>query len=142
MGSDRIIRVSCAVITENGKLLAARRSAKMEQPMKWELPGGKIEKGESVFEAVAREIREELGLTVKPERELESVIHSYPEKTIELIPVAVKVVSGTLKVAEHHDTAWVDLSGAKSLDWACADRKLLEKNSFFDEKKKGVTFKP
>lgn len=114
----------------------------MEQPMKWELPGGKIEKGESVFEAVAREIREELGLTVKPERELESVIHSYPEKTIELIPVAVKVVSGTLKVAEHHDTAWVDLSGAKSLDWACADRKLLEKNSFFDEKKKGVTFKP
>ena len=56
------IHVTCAIIERNGLVLAARRSASMHLPLKWEFPGGKIRAGEDPGECLKREIREELDL--------------------------------------------------------------------------------
>ncbi|MFD8228776.1 (deoxy)nucleoside triphosphate pyrophosphohydrolase [Streptomyces massasporeus] len=58
--SERI--VVGAALFEDGRLLAARRSAPVELAGRWELPGGKVEPGETADAALARELREELGV--------------------------------------------------------------------------------
>ena len=57
-----VVRVPCAVIEHNGKVLAGQRSAALSFPLQWEFPGGKIELGETPEEALARELDEELGI--------------------------------------------------------------------------------
>jgi 8-oxo-dGTP diphosphatase len=147
--ADKIIRVGCGVIIENGALFAARRSSTSDQPMKWELPGGKLEAGESAAEAVVRELREELEIETElssekpgldgygggspgegsPGEGLLSTVYRYPEKTIELIPVRVKIVSGLPRAVMHHEIAWIPLGKTEGIDWADADRALLEINN-------------
>ncbi len=129
--SERIIRVCCAVIIENGRLLAARRSINMDLPLKWELPGGKLEGSESAEEAVVRELEEELGIESIAGEVLKSVIHHYPDKTIELIPVVVKIKNGEPSALDHHEIRWIETGSLENPDWADADRALLEANSFF-----------
>ena len=58
------IHVTCAIIERDGLVLAAQRGASMRMPLKWEFPGGKIEPGETPFDALAREWTEEIGVTV------------------------------------------------------------------------------
>ncbi len=55
-----MLQVTCAIIEKNGKILCAQRSEKMNLPLKWEFPGGKIEENESLEACLKREIREEL----------------------------------------------------------------------------------
>ena len=59
------LQVSCAIIERDGLVLAARRSATMSLPLKWEFPGGKIDPGESPEECLVRELREELRILVQ-----------------------------------------------------------------------------
>ncbi len=53
-----MLQVTCAIIEKNGKILCAQRSEKMNLPLKWEFPGGKIEENESLEACLKREIRE------------------------------------------------------------------------------------
>ncbi|MFI5683829.1 (deoxy)nucleoside triphosphate pyrophosphohydrolase [Streptomyces sp. NPDC051636] len=59
--TERIVVVGAALL-DDGRLLAARRSAPPELAGRWELPGGKVEPGESPEDALVRELREELGI--------------------------------------------------------------------------------
>ena len=59
-----VVRVPCAIIEQNGLILAAQRSAFLSFPLKWEFPGGKQEKGENDRETLIREIREELNVEI------------------------------------------------------------------------------
>ncbi|MGV9887377.1 (deoxy)nucleoside triphosphate pyrophosphohydrolase [Streptomyces sp. NPDC003395] len=63
--TERIVVVGAALL-DGGRLLAARRSAPPELAGRWELPGGKVEKGETPEAALVRELREELGVTAEP----------------------------------------------------------------------------
>jgi 8-oxo-dGTP diphosphatase len=63
--TERIVVVGAAVLSD-GRLLAARRSAPAELAGRWELPGGKVEPGETPERALVRELREELGVEALP----------------------------------------------------------------------------
>ncbi|EPH43072.1 (deoxy)nucleoside triphosphate pyrophosphohydrolase [Streptomyces aurantiacus] len=63
--TDRIVVVGAALY-DDGRLLAARRSAPAELAGRWELPGGKVEPGERGEDALVRELREELGVEAEP----------------------------------------------------------------------------
>ncbi len=67
-----MIDVTCAIILRDGKILATQRSEKMNLPLKWEFPGGKIEQNETPGNCLQREIREELNLEIELLKKLET----------------------------------------------------------------------
>lgn len=115
------LKVTCAIITIDGKILAVQRSRTMSMPMKWEFPGGKIEPTETEMECIKREIREELGIEIEVQERLTPSIHQYPSFTIELIPYTAHYLSGDLKLKEHHNYVLMNRDELDRLDWAEAD---------------------
>ena len=97
MQEKRVIPVTCAILVDAGRrVLVTQRSSLMKLPLKWEFPGGKMERGEGPEECLAREIREELGLEIYIGKRLASSVHHYPDFSIELIPFICEVRSGRI----------------------------------------------
>ena len=115
------IKVTCAIITYQNKILAVQRSKRMSMPMKWEFPGGKIEPGESEIDCIKREIKEELNINIEVLDRLTPSIYNYPTFTIELMPFSANYLSGELKLKEHHQYLLLDKEELDQLDWAKAD---------------------
>jgi 8-oxo-dGTP diphosphatase len=70
--------VAAAVVWRDGRLLLTRRPPEASHPLKWELPGGKIEPRETPEQALVREIDEELGVQARPLETLATHRHLYP----------------------------------------------------------------
>lgn len=80
---ESVVHVAAAAIfDEQGRVLIARRPVHVHQGGLWEFPGGKVERGETVRDALARELREELGIDVQRARPLIRVRHDYPDKSV------------------------------------------------------------
>lgn len=121
------IRVTCAIIVKNNRVLCAQRSENMSHPLLWEFPGGKIEAEETASACIIREIKEELNIDIKISEELESHYHSYPQKKeIELIPFICSYIGGNFMLKEHKEIRWVCFSELNQLDWAEADLTIVE----------------
>lgn len=120
-----MIRVTCAIISFNGKILVVQRSEKMSLPLKWEFPGGKIEQGESEADCIKREIKEELGIDIQLDRQLSPSIFNYPTIDICLIPFLANYVAGELKLTEHSQFKLLEKAQLRDLDWAEADLPIL-----------------
>jgi len=122
----KIIRVTCAIINIDKKILAVQRSAAMKLPLKWEFAGGKIEVGETEIDCIKREIFEELNIKINVIKRLTPVIHQYPKIKIELIPFIAKYVSGELILKEHSNFILGNKDELTKLDWADADLPILK----------------
>ncbi len=122
------IDVACAIIRQNGRILAAQRSAAMTHPLKWEFPGGKIQEGETPQQCLRRELQEELGIDVVMCRELPRITHAYPEFSITLFPFLCVITAGALTLREHAAVEWVLPQDIKHLAWTDADAAWLEQN--------------
>jgi len=121
-----MIEVTCALIEREGLILAARRSASMHLPLKWEFPGGKLRDGEEETACLIREVREELSLEVSPLRRLSPSEHDYGDKHIRLIPYVCVYISGQVVLHEHAEARWFRAEGLKELDWCAADIPVLK----------------
>lgn len=121
-----IVDVVCALIEHNGKVLVAQRAAGKSLAGKWEFPGGKIDRNETAFQAIVREIREELDCEVEPLSSLRPIVHEYPETTIVLHPIVCELRHGEPRPLEHDAIQWVEALAARSLDLAEADIAVLE----------------
>lgn len=115
------LKVTCAIITIDDKILAVQRGKRMSLPMKWEFPGGKIEPAETETACIVREIREELNIDIEVMDRLTPSVYRYPAFTIELIPYMANYVSGTLTLREHNNYLLMDRAELDTLDWAEAD---------------------
>ena len=116
---------------EEGKILVLRRHPKSKtQPHKWELPGGKIEKGEFFDEALIREVKEETNLNVKVGDFCEAVQDDYPHKrTVQLIMYS-KDITGDVEISdEHDDWKWASVDEIKSLDITSSLEKIIKKKN-------------
>lgn len=116
-----MIRVTCAIIKNNQKVLCAQRSETMDLPLKWEFPGGKVEKNEDQISALEREIKEELGVEIDILEQLPSNYHSYSNKKIELIPFRCSLQTFEIDLKEHSQITWMPAEDLLTLDWAEAD---------------------
>ena len=76
-GIERRVRVAAAVVWRDGKLLITQRPPRSAFALQWEFPGGKIEPGETPAQALAREVREELGVCATPHEQLGVSVHDY-----------------------------------------------------------------
>src|SRR5687768_12762622 len=100
--------VSCAIIfDQNQHILVTQRSSTMPLPLKWEFPGGKVEQGETAEQSLIREIKEELGVSIRITASLSPGIHSYGTKTIRLIPFICHITEGKITLYEHQDYRWL-----------------------------------
>lgn len=102
------VHVAAAVIRgSDGRILIARRADSQHQGGLWEFPGGKVEAGEAVEIALARELQEELGIAVTQARPLIKVSHDYADKQVLLDVWEVDGFSGEPQGAEGQPLAWV-----------------------------------
>lgn len=115
------IEVVGAAIIKDGKVLAAQRSAEMYPPLKWEFPGGKVEKGESHVKALEREIFEELGIIVRVKDFIAKGSHETRDRKITLHVYMADIVEGEPQKKEHSSLEWIGIGEFERLDWAEAD---------------------
>lgn len=128
----KTVKVVGAIIeNENNEILCALRSKDMSLGKFWEFPGGKIEQGESIGDAIVREIKEELDCTIEFIDVFYDNTHEYDNVIVNLITVKCKLVAGTPKANEHAKLLWLVKDYLESLTWAPADiptiNKLLDK---------------
>lgn len=117
-----VIHVVAAVIRgREGKVLLAKRPAHLHQGNKWEFPGGKVEAGEAVEQALARELREELGITPVVSRPLIQVLHHYPDKSVFLDVWEVVAFSGQPAGREGQRIEWVEISALANYEFPDAN---------------------
>lgn len=93
----------------------------------WEIPGGKLEPGETPEECIVREIREELATEVRAERILGVVDYDYPSFHLTMHCILCTIVSGKLQLLEHEAAKWVNKETLRSVEWLPADRLILNK---------------
>ncbi len=95
-------------VSDRNAILMTRRPAKAVYGGYWELPGGKVEPGESPESAVVREVREEIGCDVVAERRLGPIVHTYEHARVTLIPVLCRLEPPDQRVQhlEVTDHAW------------------------------------
>ncbi|WP_343344296.1 (deoxy)nucleoside triphosphate pyrophosphohydrolase [Terrisporobacter petrolearius] len=123
----KTIKVVAAIIeNENNEILCALRSPEMTLPNQWEFPGGKVEQGESLFEAIEREIKEELNCTVEAVDEFDDNTHEYEKVIVNLIGIKCKLVEGTPVAREHSKLVYLKKENLNSLVWAPADVPIVE----------------
>ena len=108
-------------VFDQGRLLAARRSAPPELAGRWELPGGKAEPGETPQQTLVRELREELGVEVRP---LERLPGEWTLKPGYVLQVwTAELCSGEPRPLEDHDELrWLPPGPRGEVDWLDEDR--------------------
>ena len=117
----RHVAVVGAVIVRDDKVLCAQRGPSGALAGKWEFPGGKVEAGETPRDALAREIREELGCGVVVGAEVATTTHEYDFAVVTLTTFYCELSAGEPAQSEHASILWLEPASAAKLDWAPAD---------------------
>lgn len=115
------IDVVAAVILRDGRCLLARRPPGDAQAGCWEFPGGKQERGEAPAQALARELREELGIEARVGEEIHSISHDYPERRVHLHFLRVTDFTGEPSGLDGQEVAWQDLATLADLPMSPPD---------------------
>lgn len=108
-----------------GEVLICRRPSHKSYPGEWEFPGGKVERGESLEDALRRELQEELGIRVAACRPLIRLRHAYPDLAVELDTWLVTAFDGAVKSSEHPVIAWVRPDELPRWKLLAADRPIV-----------------
>lgn len=123
------IYVVSAVIENDGKILCMQRDKGKYDYVsyKWEFPGGKIEIGETKEMALERELREEMELEVKVGEHFCDVTYEYPDFVINMYCFKCQSADLDFKLNVHKDFKWLEKDKLNTLDWAPADKPIVEK---------------
>jgi len=121
--------VVAALIWDGDRFMICRRPAHKARALLWEFVGGKVEPGETKEQALIRECREELDVTIDVGEAFMDVIHEYPDITVHLTLFNAAIRSGEPKLLEHCDLRWITVSEIGQYAFCPADEEILEKLS-------------
>lgn len=122
-----ITEVVAALIWRGERFLACQRPAHKARGLLWEFVGGKVELGETREEALIRECREELAVTVVPRDIFMEVTHEYPDLTVHLTLFNADLPEGEPQALEHNDLRWITVGEIDMLPFCPADQEILER---------------
>ena len=118
--------VVAALIEEGERFLICQRPATKARALLWEFVGGKVEPGETKEQALVRECREELGITLCVGEELAEVVHPYPDLTVRLTLFRTTIAEGTPRKLEHNDLRWITVEELDAYPFCPADVEIIE----------------
>ena len=119
--------VVAALLRDTDRFLICQRPAHKARGMLWEFVGGKVEPGESREEALIRECREELAITISVGDIFTEVTHTYPDLTIHLTVFYARIVAGSPRKLEHNDLRWITADELDRYAFCPADQSIVEK---------------
>ncbi|MCT4662652.1 MAG: (deoxy)nucleoside triphosphate pyrophosphohydrolase [Tissierellales bacterium] len=122
--------VTAAILSNENQILCMQRNkGKFDYiSYKYEFPGGKVEEGETFEAGLSRELTEEMGVDVaiSPNNFYMTVEHEYPDFKITMHSYLIEVRNREFVMKEHLDAKWLDANELKTLDWAEADKPIVE----------------
>jgi 8-oxo-dGTP diphosphatase len=126
MESKPHIRVVAAEIEKDGQYLITQRNPHAVLPLLWEFPGGRVESGESDEQALARELKEEMGITVVVGVRSLSVSHEYERYTLDLVVYRATISEGEPECLKVHAIQWVKPSDFSNYKFPGADQATVD----------------
>lgn len=120
-------QVVAALIWDNGRFMICQRPKHKTRGLLWEFVGGKVEPGESKQQALIRECKEELDVTVSVGDVFIEVVHEYPDMTVDLTLFHCEIAEGEPKMLEHNDIRWITPDEIDGFDFCPADKDILAK---------------
>lgn len=123
---EKTTEVVAALIWRNGKFLICRRPADKARGLLWEFVGGKVEEGETKKQALIRECREELAITVAPQNVFKEVVHKYPDISVRLTLFNCAITCGEPELLEHADMKWIAPAEIENYEFCPADEEILK----------------
>ena len=119
------IKVAIAVIKKDDKVFIQKRPAGGLMAGLWEFPGGKVEKGESALKALHREVKEEVGITVKNVKRIKNIKHAYTSFKVDLHCYEAEYGDGKVRLRSASDAKWVRISDLKKYPFPAANVQLI-----------------
>ncbi len=119
--------VVAALIWQGDRFMICRRPAHKTRGLLWEFVGGKVEPGETKQQALIRECREELAVTVVIGDVFTDVVHNYPDITVHLTLFNAVVAEGVPQKIEHSDIRWITPDEIPNYEFCPADEEILNK---------------
>ena len=117
--------VVAALIWNENKFLICQRPAHKARPYLWEFVGGKVESGETKEQALVRECREELAITLSVGNVFMDVMHEYPDIMVHLTLFNATIAEGIPQKLEHLDIRWIAVEEISEYDFCPADEEIL-----------------
>ena len=121
----RKIEVVAAIIIKDGKLFATQRGYG-DFKDGWEFPGGKMEAGETMQQALARELREELELDVEVGELIKTIKYDYPKFHLTMHCLRVTKLKNEPKLLEHESARWLTKEEVGDVNWLPADLEIID----------------
>jgi len=123
---NKVKQVVAALIIRDSKILICQRTEDQVMPLKWEFPGGKVERDEDLKDALRRELEEELGIDAVIGRKVAAIQHTYANGTsLALYFYRVDQFKREIQNRIFHDVRWVDRQELPTYDFLEADVKLV-----------------
>ena len=119
--------VVAALIWDGSRFLICQRPAHKARGLLWEFVGGKVEPGESKEDALIRECREELAVTISAGEVFMEVDHDYPDLNVHLTLFNAAIIEGTPRMLEHNDIRWITVDEILQYEFCPADEEILRK---------------
>ena len=116
-----------ALIWRGDRFLICRRPENKARALLWEFPGGKVDPGETHAQALVRECREELAVTIRVGELYMKVLHPYPDLTVELSLYHAWILEGEPQRLEHADFRWITSKQLREVDFCPADTEIIER---------------
>tara|TARA_R110002095_G_C4214888_1_gene236441 strand:- start:148 stop:1071 length:924 start_codon:yes stop_codon:yes gene_type:complete len=122
-----MLKVAVGVITNQlGEVLISKRAAHAHQGGLWEFPGGKLEPEESGYEALKRELFEELNISISSAKPLVEIHHQYEDLSVHLDVYTVDNFQGEARGMENQALKWVTVAELKNYSFPTANKRIIE----------------
>ena len=123
----KVTEVVAALICNGDKFMICQRPAHKARGLLWEFVGGKVEPGETKEQALIRECREELAITLSVGDIFMDVVHKYPDLTVHLTLFNAIIADGEPQKLEHNDIQWITPSEISNFEFCPADDEILHR---------------